>query len=221
MKNEANLFIYGAFPDGISYDELEILMHIILRTQANVDKVVEQYPIPINVTDYRDYASDVVTDGLFHCPNRNLSSILSQRSENNGKNYFYHFEHLPSFSGAIWDKMNATECLDKICHGDDLPFVFRPNTGPINVSYTDTEWNLAQVMQFYWTQFGKSGGNPGDGHTNKLNNGTIVQWQQFDATSGKENTMVFRAGDIQMIENYDKEKCVIWDEINYPWLPHP
>ena len=72
-KNEANLFIYEAFPDGMDYDLLVLLMHIILRTQSNVDKVLKQYPMPTNVTDYRNYASEIVTNGLF--PNRNVSRI--------------------------------------------------------------------------------------------------------------------------------------------------
>ena len=205
----------------MDYDLLVLLMHIILRTQSNVDKVLKQYPMPTNVTDYRNYASEIVTDGLFHCPNRNVSRILSERGENNGNNYMYHFEHLPSFSNAIWGPpMNQTECDIFVCHGDELPFVFRPNAGPINVSYTDAEFNLAQGMQFYWTQFGKTS-NPGDGNTIKYNNGTKVEWLQYDTINGNENTMIFRAEDIQMINNYDQEKCKIWDEINYPWLPHP
>ena len=93
-----------------------------------------------------------------------------------------------------------------VCDGDELPFVFCPSVGPINVSYTNAEFNLAQGMQFYWTQLGKTS-NPGDGFRNtiKYNNGTKVERLQYDTMNGNENTMIFRHEDIQMINNYDQE----------------
>jgi len=91
VKNEGQLFVYGAFPDGLDYETLEILMHMILRTESNYEKVIAQYPIPTNTTDYREYASNVVTDGMFHCPNRNATASLSQRSANGDNIFLFHF----------------------------------------------------------------------------------------------------------------------------------
>ena len=99
----------------MSYDLLMSLLHIVLKTEENVQKVLEQYPLPTNTTDYRPYASNIVTDGMFHCPNRNVTDIMSQRSENDGNVYLYHFNHLPSFGAILWDQMGAYECINHVC----------------------------------------------------------------------------------------------------------
>ena len=221
VKNEGQLFIYSAF-SSMSYDLLMALLHIILKTDENVNKVLKQYPLPTNTSDYRNYASNVATDGLFHCPNRNLTDIMSQRYKNdsnyNENIYLYHFNHLPTFSNTLWDDMGAYECLDHVCHGDDLPFVFRPNAGGANTTITPSEINLAKSMQFYWSQFSKTN-IPGDGNSLIYNNGTKIEWKKFN--SFNQSTMVFQTNNIQLISNYDKQKCIIWDQISYPWLPHP
>ena len=73
-------------------------------------------------------------------------------------------------------------------------------------------------MQFFWSNFAKYN-NPLSGRTNKYNNGTIINWLNFNNTL--QNTLIFKADNIQLIQNYDKDKCKVWDQISYPWLPHP
>ena len=223
VENEGDLFIYTAFSNGIDYATMMILLKVVLKTDENIEKILEQYPLPPrdNTTDYRRYASDITTDGLFHCPNRNVTATLSSATNDKDENkniFLFHFNHVPSFADILWDPINATECLTRVCHGSDLPFVFRPNGGPVNVSFPENEMDLAKAMQFYWAQFGKSQ-TPGDGNTKLYNNGTIVNWGQFNVTM--QNTMIFDVDKMKLVSNYDKDKCQVWDEINYPWLPHP
>ena len=94
----------------------------------------------------------------------------------------------------------------------------RQNGGPVNGTYLPSEMSLAKAMQFYWSQFAKSS-KPGDGNTLLYNNGTKVEWIQFQTWA--QNTVLFEADDIQLVSKYDQDKCVLWDEISYPWMPHP
>ena len=219
-KNEGELFIYSAFPNGISRALMLTLLRIVVKSNSNVAKVLSQYPLPSNDTtnDYRDYAAMITTDAMFHCPTRNLTSIMSQNNDNNDNIYYFHFEHVPSFSSVIWDPINATECLTSVCHGDDLPFVFRPNGGPLNVTWPQEELDLSMAMQFYLAQFSKTD-NPGNGRTMIYNNGNVVDWLQFNNVT--QQTMRFQTEGIELISNYDKDKCILWDQIGYPWMPRP
>ena len=116
VRNEAQIFIYGAFGDGMSYGTLEFLMLLVFKTEANVRKIKAQYPVPENVTDYRPYACELVTDGMFHCATRNATTVFADNALHDNV-YLYHLNHVPSFSREIW---SDTECWDNVCHGDEL-----------------------------------------------------------------------------------------------------
>jgi len=216
VRNEGQLFVYGVFTNGLDFDTMILLMYLILQTESNVQRVLKQYPLPTNTTDYRAYASNIVTDGMFHCPTRNVTASLSTRSENNGDIFLYHFNHLPSFSTVIWGDQHDPECYENVCHGDDIPFIFRVDGASLNASYLPSETLLSETMESYWGVFGWNG-NPYNGQTFKYDNGSVVFWKQFNTDT--QETMIFQTNDVQLVSNYDKSKCELWDEIGYPWLP--
>jgi len=132
--------------------------------------------------------------------------------------YFYFiFNHLPSFSVNIWKPQGSPECYTNVCHGDDIPFIFRVDASVVNASYLPSETLLSETMESYWGVFAWNG-NPMEGQTFKYDNGSIVEWKQFNIAS--QETMIFQTNDVQIISDYDKSKCELWDEISYPWLPY-
>lgn len=64
VMNEGKLFIYEAYPNGITRDQVLDIFAILIGPE-NAVKIREHYPYPENTTDYRDYVSLVATDGLF------------------------------------------------------------------------------------------------------------------------------------------------------------
>ena len=152
----------------------------------------------------------ITTDGLFICPNHNITLSTSNL---NFINYFYHFNHPPSFNNIIfpYDK----ECWgNEVCHGAELPFVFGPNLNPLNSSYTYNETLLVNNIQQYWTNFGINY-NPGI----NINSQNQILWQQFNNIN--QSTMILDLNNnIGIYNHYDTQLCKFWDQLGYTWLPN-
>ena len=211
VMNEGTEFIYMAYPNGVDREELDETLAMLVGPDVAAG-IREHYPLPQNTTDYRNYLSLVATDGLFKCPTRNVT--VSHGSNNFKRSIFmYHFDHISSFNSAGWGS-NYSECFDVVCHGAELPYVFRPNLGPINSEYKDSEWILAKSIQNYWTQFAVNNGmSPGNGG-NEMN----VEWQPFGL--GSEMSLLLQTDNVQMQGrvDWDDSKCQFWDSTGYSWI---
>eukprot|EP01084_Bolivina_argentea_P286122 490782_1 len=211
-KNEGKSFIYGAFPEPISF-EMVFATLVVMVGREDAEQIVVHYPPPVNVTDYRDYFSLIATDGIFACPTRNATASHEMINEFKDLVYLYHFNHASSFNEQMWEA-NMTECWNKsVCHGEELIFVFHPNTGPIDANYTEEETELAITMETYWTQFAKYG-NP----QSAINNNVNTEWVPF--TLGSEPSIQFQTNDVVVQSNFDRtqNQCDFWDSLGYNWL---
>ena len=212
VMNEGVEFIYMAYPNGVDREQLDQTLVLLVGPDVALH-IREHYPLPRNTTDYRDYLSLVATDGLFKCPTRNITASFVGNNYNSFA-FLYHFDQVSSFNKVAWG-VNYTECFDVVCHGAELPYIFRDNLGPINESFTTKEFKLAKAMQSYWTDFGKNDGkSPGKG--GKFAND--VQWEPF--ILGTEQSMLFKAGNVQIQSQVDMDdsKCKFWDSTGYSWI---
>jgi len=210
VANEAVQFIYQAYPNGLNREQLYASLVLLVGADTTA-QILLHYPVPDNVTDYRNYASLVATDGLFKCPTRNISAAHWSNGNLQANIFMYHFNHISSFNVKAWGA-NYTECDDVVCHGSELPYVFHPNLGPIDSNYTGAENQLALVMQKYWFAMSHNL-NPYNGGNS---NGLI--WQSFNL--GNEMSIEFQTDDIVMQSqvDYRESKCAFWDTTGYNWV---
>jgi len=209
VMNEGVSFIYQAYPDGLSLEELDETLTMLVGVDTTVE-IRFHYPLPTNTTDYRNYLSTITTDGLFKCPTRNISAAHYSYNKLQSNIYMYHFDHVSSFNDNGWG-VNYTECDDVVCHASELPYVFHPDLSPIDSNYTKAENTLALAIQDYWYSMSNTL-NPNDGNSKN------IFWQVFNL--GSEMSIEFQTNNIVMQSQVDMQesKCAFWDSTNYHWV---
>ena len=94
---------------------------------------------------YGSAADQWIADAIFHCP---AVSQATWQSRTGQPVYVYQFDHpIPGQEahGAV--------------HSADLPYVFGyfPHFGNIGGKFTETDTQLADLIETYWTNFAKTG----------------------------------------------------------------
>jgi acetylcholinesterase/cholinesterase len=215
VRDEALEFVWGAFPEPIGKLETDALIDVLLDPSLS-KQVKEQYPYPTNTSDYRYWASQVVTDGLFRCPSYNSSEeqqALYVKGKKQNPSWFYHFDHISSFNVPFWGPAYS-ECYTAVCHAAELPYVFHPNPSVDNTNFTTDELYLMMHVASYWTEFAANQ-VPGSGYSGAPPNNAGVQWTQFE---NEQTTMLFDTGVLQVGANWDSQFCDFWDASGYPWI---
>merc|ERR1712228_267312 len=216
--NEGILFVYTAFSTALSKLEFEGFIALVFDNAEDAEAVLEYYE-GFNVTnssDYRPLLSVIATDSLFRCATHNISNVIALDKKNKALNYLYHFNAISTNIAKVGFP-NDPECWSKVCHGLELGYVFEPDLAPVNSSYTDEEWELAQTMGYYWSSIAKNK-KPGNGNPKKP-----IEWNAFGG-GDKQNDIVFNLasvnGGVRMDVNGDLKVCEFWDTLNYNWIPN-
>ncbi len=130
-----------------------------------------------------------LADFLFRCPSVTQAAwhVAAHQPV-----YEYQFEHaIPGQEdqGAV--------------HSSELPYVFGyyPKTGNISGPFTKVDFNLATLMETYWTNFAKTG-NP--------NGGSAPDWPQFDST--QKYIRFTESGRVGVAEALRRPECRIYQE---------
>lgn len=155
--------------------------------------------------DERNHTGVVTTDALFHCAIRHGALALGRQPSRRSPTWVYHFDHVISFGDRVW-LPGFAECVDKVCHSAELPYLFRANTSLafINASFTPAEERLASTIQSMWGRFAKTG-SPATGG-----------WPAFDAAN--ESMMRFTATPASSADEAAwRPKCAFWDKLGYRW----
>jgi para-nitrobenzyl esterase len=149
------------FGSSMSPDELRKMAHQQVPTSA--DRVLALYGLANNdagTSDptYGTVADQLIADWSFRCP-ATLQAALHTAVHH--AVYEYEFEHaIPGqeAQGAV--------------HSADLPYVFGfyPKSGNISGGFGEVDFQLADLMETYWTNFAKTG-NP--------NGGALPKWPEF------------------------------------------
>ena len=199
--NETVIFVYEVLDFPLSQLLYEAAVAVLV-TPAAVPDILRLYPIPAPApSDFRVFASTVLTDALFLCPTRNATEAMQvAQPGRRSPTYHYQYNHLLNWGGTAWGA-NFTECDDEVCHGSDLPLWWLPRTspGPGFGNYTAEEVDLAHTWQRYWANFAATGSRAGGGE---------VAWPAY--TSANRATMEFRAkgdGGIHVINNVRDVTC--------------
>ena len=141
--------------------------------------------------------ANVFTDYMFTCPNRQFAS----RAGNARKLYMYLFNQTTNFN--FWENPNQIHvpaCKGKVCHADELPYVF--NTAwALGKKFETEEEKLSQTIGGLWASFAKSQ-SPGSAWPLFNPNKSYQVWRDF--SSSIENDP------LNAIAN-----CTLWDNIGY------
>jgi len=185
--NESVIFVYEALTFPLTPILFDLAVAVLIGPEnAIASTAPDLYPLPVPaLTDYRVFASTLLTDGLFKCAVRNATEALAvAQPYRRSKTFLYEYDHQESWSSTMWSS-NYTACWTEVCHGSDLPEWFHPSPKTLNVSYTPEEDALAVDMQAYFAAFAATG-DPGSGTPSRT-----LQWPAYDATT--RTTYVFQA----------------------------
>ena len=189
--NEGTVFVYAA---------LEILKQPTLTPQeyttlvtglfggTTAAEVLALYP---PATDSAPVASQLATDYIFFCASRAIAEAGDQQT------YAYQFEQVSSFN--LFPAV--PQCLDQVCHGAELPYVFN-TAGNVGVVFTPDEQALAEQIVRYWGSFSRPEHDPSP-------IGAPVAWPPFPGEHYLLlNTPISTAVD-------PPHNCDFWDTVGY------
>eukprot|EP01084_Bolivina_argentea_P168909 292827_1 len=163
-----------------------------------------------------EIAGNILTDYMFRCPTRNMmASSVQHAPTKDNIGYFYHFNYIASYAKHVWYYKPA--CWTHVCHTEELPAVFNPNSSSIDVYPTPQEILGANQIQFAWTNFAETG-NPATGkHANDL----WTKWTNYASNTLQQTLMinnVSASNGVLMVNTPDQSICVFWDGLNYDWM---
>jgi len=200
VKDEALEFVYSGFGSSLGELEYKAVVDAVFGIR-NGAKIAKQYPVPSNTTDYRDHMSNFANDALFHCPARNATLSLA-KLQGRSPAFNYHFDHVVSFPAQMW-LPRYPECVKKVCHAGELPFVFRTDVSVVNATFTPDEVTMSIDMEKYWSEF--------------ATHGTFAAgWPKVDAAT--EQSRLIQAPTSSVESKVYAAKCAFWDEVGYDWL---
>ncbi len=105
-------------------------------------------------SDCSNQLVNVITDYAFTCANRHLA-IQATQGADPPPLYLYQFNQVSSFNFWSQEPNLVPQCAEKVCHADELPYVFNSarQFGKLGISFTSQEESLAQTLGGYWTSF--------------------------------------------------------------------
>ena len=203
VNDEGRMFIFEAFPNPLPYDEYVAIITAIFTTDA--PKVLQQFPVPSDQkNDTRSFMSNIGTQYIFTCPVRQIVQAMTNNSWN--PVYYYHFNHY--FTNFNPWGPDYPMCIDYVCHGSELPYVF--NSAQIGNTVTGYYWSsseaqLASFASIAWGNFANSG-NPNQPNT------LSPAWPTFSFASNQDMQL---ATPPSVETGYLQSECDFWDTIGY------
>lgn len=209
-SQEGVLFIFSGFKGNMSTTLYDLLLPVTFGLDAGA-AIGQQYPVPAPApADLRPLASNVTTAGIFKCPTRNATAMLSALPGRTAPVFTYEYSHLLSFSPAVWLN-TSTCCWDAVCHGEDLPEWWYPQDAALGTNWTQPERALAASMQGYLGSFAYTG-NPGSGRA-----GTPVPWPAVNASAGLLPRMQLDVPAPVVLQDPAAAECAVFDRFGYAW----
>jgi carboxylesterase type B len=196
--NEATVFVFPAYPDGLSAANYTPLMRSMLSRQGRppnatlLARVLARYPP--NATAGADncaLAARAFADFSFTCRTRRLARALA--AQGRGVRVFaYRFVQRAAAddSPAAWG----------VAHGSEVPFVFDQGSWVGDAGFTHAEEQLATSMGAAWSNFAARA-DPNAAHS--------AVWPDFAAS---EDEWVLEAGASRAQPYSDAAACDFWDQ---------
>ncbi|XP_071816938.1 crystal protein-like isoform X2 [Apostichopus japonicus] len=220
VREEGWLYIWAIFRNNLGNLPYRLFMKAVLPPYYR--ELINLYPADNTPgADQRNILSDTCTDFIFYCPSVNISLAMSDQGYDNF--YFYVFDSIWSFEEEWTDKYPM--CWEHVCHGGDLPYVFR--SGPLgNVSYSDGETVMMNHMTGYISNFLHTGdpnkpGTPELAERISKLEGKRPYWPKMREKPGSYYTMYYdeECGGNSVLTNYRKKYCDFFNEVGYYYVP--
>jgi len=191
IANNAPLpaYEYIAIVSGIFHDSIEA-----------ITTVLEQYPADLE-GDNKEVCSKMLNDYMFLCDSRRTASLLYEQGFRDL--YYYQFTRQPIF--CPWPA-HQSFCCNKVCHGDELPYVFHDSGVPYPWNFTGVDLYISNATANYWASFAMYG------DPNKYNEPGIPMWPLYDPKSDQNIDLNWP---LKTVTQLNKKLCDIWDSIGY------
>ncbi|GAM26595.1 hypothetical protein SAMD00019534_097700 [Acytostelium subglobosum LB1] len=200
VQEEALIFIASVSTNINSLEYHAALVDIFGRYSIGID---ELYKPLVNGSNYEGLMTTIGTDYIFVCPTRRAAVAVAQA----GLPVFqYQFIHVSSFDayGPAYPM-----CVDAVCHGMELPYVFNTVTATGQFTFTPAEQQLSYDMMAYWSNFAKTSNpnvNTGSGFT------PAQPWTMYSAQG--DSTLIFQTPTTQTT-GLRAHYCDYFDTIGY------
>jgi len=208
VKDEGQLFVWELFTKPLNRVSYYATIDGLFGSHAGAIK--DLYPFNLvnpKEEDGRNVLNMLGTDLLFLCPLRNVTRGYHAALGNSAiPTYGYHFEHKMSFD--CWGA-NYTFCLDSVCHGSELPFVFNVfSDGVITYNPTSAEKDLSTDMYKAWSNFIQNG-NPNTGLA------VPVAYPLYETVS--DTLVVLNEPGMKTVSGFRDQYCDLFDQIGFFW----
>lgn len=187
-------------PNALTYGkrkQSDILPHAVIQQYT-------KWADPNNELKIIQNTVDLFSDVVFYAGIISAANMHSETKEN-GRLYFYLFDHKSPFSDPRYKGASHTE---------DLPYIFGFPTEYAskyelaNISITEHEFALSKKMMIYWTNFAKTG-NP--------NNGTkassLTVWPEYDTVSQKYIRLTSNVTSFSVETRMEANRMHFWNTI--------
>jgi carboxylesterase type B len=133
-----------------------------------------------------------------------LSLHVQPSNQKNVPVYLYHYGYVAPNGNLVWGQQ-FSYCIDLVCHGSELPFVF-DSADYMKLPYIPEEERLALSMVFFWSNFATNL-NPNVGAPVSTN------WTPFEISTMLD--YLFPPNSTNPMESYLPTYCNFWDTIGY------
>ena len=192
VTEECRPFVYEAI--GFNLTKTEYIAILFATYPSHSLQMLEKYPPPEDATDSRDTLVQLLTDFLFTCPSRNISTNIEHHGQQSI--FRYVFDH--AYLSPDWSTLKC--CYNHVCHGAEEAFVF------YNLhNHTTDEDKLSLRMLSYWTNFAHTS------DPNKGPNPNLTEWPTNDDQSVK----YFKTPEDTVTHDYRSSFCDFWDSAGY------
>lgn len=197
--NDGVLFGYAIANGGTMYSpEYMAIVEGIFFGTGMVEAILLQYP-PVFFGDNSAVLSKLLTDYCFGCSGR--QTLRWAEAAGVKQTYLYQFTQQPPF--CFWPK-HQQFCCDKVCHGDELPYVFTDTGAPFPWNLTGNDLAVSEAMAVKWASFARFG------DPNMLP--SKVTWPAYRTAT---NISMNFGQPLGPVSNLDGLLCDFWDSVGY------
>jgi carboxylesterase type B len=201
-RDEGTLFVDEAIPNGLS--EAEYVAAITALFKGNALAILTNPRYSPDSQGNLTPLADLVGDYMFSCATRHVLGNAR------GPHFGYSFDHPPSYPERPHGPKACLPVKDggqgRVCHGDELPFVFRnPYTLTPSLhaySFTSGEQTLVDAISAYWTNLATTA-DPNSG-------AKAPEWPKYGSPGTRQvlNVKISQTNDSEL-------SCPLWDSIGY------
>ncbi|XP_072030866.1 cAMP-regulated D2 protein-like [Amphiura filiformis] len=228
VTEEGRIYSWELFPKKPTLFKVNVYLSLLFGIRQTLE-ISREYNFT-EFDDLREPVSTVVTDFIFACSTFNGSRYISLYNESQVFHYIY--DHAFSFT-SVWGP-NYTECYGHVCHGSELPLLWRSQSLR-GFNFTEEEQQLADAMNNYWSNFVHTGNpndnswktkskisdfmrtsdpNKNDWNTKSKNRDKFLTWPPYKVDNGWQS-ILFQTSRNKLLSNWREEFCKFFDDIGY------